>query len=191
MKIFLSRTRKIIIALAATVFTSLAFSSSVYAGAWRTSGCLSGECPGRIEAGRGQYCADPGEDGLLTLDGPTCHCNDGGSGAWENCSGGGGGGGSITNPLVAVEGVTALANYIGSFWQTAYIIAGLLVLAYILYGGILFITASGDKDLVAKAQKIITNAIMGLVILAASYPIIKIIEIVFGINILQISWPTV
>ena len=184
--------KKLVFAFTIAIFATLAFSSSAYAGVWRTDGCHSGECPGRTDPVKGQYCTFPGEWGLLTLEGPWCHCSDDGSGTWENCGGTPGpGGGSIHNPLVAVEGVTALANYIGTFWQTAYIVAGLLVWGYLLFGGILYITASGDKEAVAKAQKIITNAIIGLVILAASYPVIKVIEVVFGISILQIRWPTV
>ena len=186
----MSRTKKLIVVFTIVAFVGLATDSAAYAG-WEPGGtCASSECPGRTDPVKGQWCQPSGTWGLLTLSGPWCYCN---NGAWENCGGapGPGGGSAIHNPLVAIEGVTALANYIGTFWQAAYIVGGLLVLAYFLYGGILFIIASGDKEAVAKAQKILTNAIIGLVILAASYPVIKIIEVVFGMNILQITWPTV
>jgi len=98
---------------------------------------------------------------------------------------------SIENPLVKVEGVPALANYIGTFWQTAYIVAGLLLLAYLIFGALRFMTASGDEKGVTAAKAMLTNAAIGLVILAASFPIIKMVEIILGINILQITWPTV
>ena len=98
---------------------------------------------------------------------------------------------SIENPVVGVEGVGTLANYIGTFWKFAYIIGGILLLIYLIIGAIQYLTAGADKEATAGAMRMMTNAFMGLVILAASFPIIKIVEIVLGINILQISWPTV
>ncbi len=100
-------------------------------------------------------------------------------------------GDSIDNPLVTVEGVSALANYIGTFWQAAYIVSGLLLLAYLIFGALRFMTAGGDEKGVTEAKAMITNAVIGLVILAASFPIIRMVEVVLGINILQITWPTV
>ncbi|MFW6110141.1 MAG: hypothetical protein ACOC6Q_01825 [Patescibacteria group bacterium] len=98
---------------------------------------------------------------------------------------------TIENPLVGVEGVGALANYIGTFWTLAYIIGGILLLIYLIIGAIQYLTAGADKEATAGAMTMLTNAFMGLVILAISFPVIKVVEIVFGIDILQITWPTV
>ncbi len=153
--------------------------------------CNSADCYGWEHPEKGQWCQPDGTSGELTLGGQVCDCN---NGAWENCGDpenpGGSTSGDIHNPMVRVEGVTAIANYLGTFWQVAYTIAGIAVLIYFVVGAISWLTAGGDEERVEKAQKTISNAFIGLVILAASFPIIKIIEIVFGINILEITWPT-
>ncbi len=158
--------------------------------------CKSGDCWGWENPKTGKrWCQPDGTSGELTLGGDVCDCN---SGSWENCgspknpkvSASGGGAGDIHNPLVQVEGVTALSNYIGTFWQVAYTIAGIAVLIYFVVGAISWLTAGGNEERVEKAQKTLSNAFIGLIILAASFPVIKLIEIVFGINILEITWPT-
>ncbi len=98
----------------------------------------------------------------------------------------------IENPAVSpdLQGPSALATYVGTVWQAAYLVGGLLLLGFLIYGAIMWLTSAGDKMLLEKAQKTITNAVIGLLILAASLPIIKIIEHVLGISILELKWPT-
>jgi len=98
----------------------------------------------------------------------------------------------IENPAVSPElqEPAALATYIGTVWQAAYLVAGLLLLGFVIYGAIMWLTSSGDKANLEKARKTLVNAIIGLIIMAASLPIIKIIESVLGISILELTWPT-
>ncbi len=187
--------KKIFLALTILISVSILFTKDTYAYTWKPS-CDSNECVGRQRESDGWYaCHTEGECGALTLGEPeNYYCQ--GSAGWrydpDACgSASGGGSGSIHNPMVSVEGITALSNYIGTFWQLAYIVTGIMVLIYLIYGAVRFITAAGNEELVEQAQKTMTNALIGLIILAASFPIIKIIETVFGINILQIQWPTV
>lgn len=63
------------------------------------------------------------------------------------------------------------------------IIAGLLVFAYLVLGGIQWITSGGDKAGVESARNRITAALIGLAIVAAAWAVIKIIETFFGICI--------
>jgi len=63
------------------------------------------------------------------------------------------------------------------------IIAALLVFVYLVFGGIQWITSGGDKAGVESARNRITAALIGLVIVAAAWAIIKIIEAFFGITI--------
>lgn len=98
----------------------------------------------------------------------------------------------IWNPAVgetAPPAPTRLAEYIGTLLQAALIVGGLLVLAMLVFGGISYITSQGDKMQVDKAKNIITYALVGLIILVALIPVIKIIETVLGISILEIIWP--
>lgn len=50
-------------------------------------------------------------------------------------------------------------------------VVGALFLILILYGGVQYMTAGGDKAKVEKATMTIRNAILGLLVIAASYAI--------------------
>ena len=51
------------------------------------------------------------------------------------------------------------------------VIAALLVLLYLVWGGIEWITSGGDKSKTENARNKITAAVIGLIILAAAYAI--------------------
>lgn len=83
------------------------------------------------------------------------------------------------------RGFTNLGPLIGVVIQLIMFLAGLLFLAYLLIGGLSWITSNGDPKAVAAARSRITNAFIGLVIVASTYAIILIVEKVFGIRILS------
>lgn len=64
-----------------------------------------------------------------------------------------------------------LPEIIGSVIQTLLSFVGVLLLGYLLYGGFRWMTAGGDTSKVKEARQYITNAIIGLVIIVASYAI--------------------
>lgn len=74
---------------------------------------------------------------------------------------------------------------IATLWKTAFSIAGVITLLYLVMGGITWVTAGGDKANSEKARSQITDAIIGLVIMALSFAIIKFIGFVLGIDILK------
>lgn len=45
------------------------------------------------------------------------------------------------------------------------IVAGFVLLIYLLWGGIDWITSSGDKEKLSKAQQKLTNAIIGIILI--------------------------
>jgi hypothetical protein len=79
---------------------------------------------------------------------------------------------------------------IATLWQTIILVGGLAFLLFFLQGGVTWITAGGDKGKIEEARGKITQGLMGLAILAASYVIIKFIESAIGLELLNISWPT-
>lgn len=79
---------------------------------------------------------------------------------------------------------------IATLWQTIILVGGLAFLLYFLRGGLQWITAGGDKGKIDEARGKITQGLVGLAILAASYVIIKFIETAIGMELLNISWPT-
>jgi hypothetical protein len=102
---------------------------------------------------------------------------------------------AITN--VAVPGGSSpddspkqFAITVATLWQTIILVGGLAFLLYFLQGGLTWITAGGDKGKIEEARGKITQGLVGLAILAASYVIIKFIETAIGMNLLNISWPT-
>lgn len=65
------------------------------------------------------------------------------------------------------------------------IIAGLMLIIYFVLGAISWITAGGDTEKVQKAQKQITNAVLGLVLVVLAYSIVFILGKVLGLEILD------
>lgn len=78
----------------------------------------------------------------------------------------------------------------GTLWQTIIIVGGLAFLLYFLWGGLNWILAGGDKGKLDESRTKITQGLVGLAILAASYVIVKFIESAIGLDLLNIVWPT-
>lgn len=100
----------------------------------------------------------------------------------------------ITNPALSesISGLTpgqGIAFYIATLWRTVVIIGGVAFLLYLVWGGIEMMTAGGDKNKTQEAQQKISNGIIGLTILVASYAIILFVQNVLKINILQPALP--
>lgn len=70
------------------------------------------------------------------------------------------------------------------------ILGGLVTFLLLVYGGLRYLTASGDKEQVENARNTITYALIGLVIVIGSYAIINLVEAFFGVNILNAEYPT-
>src|SRR3989339_1039988 len=64
-----------------------------------------------------------------------------------------------------------LPTIIGSIIRVILTLLGVLLLVYIVYGGVLWMTAGGDIEDVKKAKAIIQQAIIGVAIVLAAYAI--------------------
>jgi predicted secreted protein len=84
---------------------------------------------------------------------------------------------------------TGLAAYIAVIWTSMFLLAGIFVLFYLLYGGFVYITSMGDPKNSERARSIITNAIIGLAIFSVSYGIMVLLSAIFGISILSPVFP--
>lgn len=62
------------------------------------------------------------------------------------------------------------------------ILAGVIALFMLIAGGIRFITSSGEKEAVESARKMITYAIIGLVIILLSFGIVNILGSLLGVS---------
>jgi len=92
--------------------------------------------------------------------------------------GSGGGGADSSAPLDQAAqnaGYDVTQNSINPFIQTIIQVAlsflGIIFLILTIYGGFLWMTAAGNEEKVSKARKILTAAIIGLIIVVAAYAI--------------------
>ncbi len=80
---------------------------------------------------------------------------------------------------------TNLGQLLTTAIQISLVFAGIIVLLMVIFGGIQYMTSGGDKEEAEAAQKRITAALVGLVIVVSTYAIALIIEQVFGIQIVS------
>lgn len=103
----------------------------------------------------------------------------------------------IENPFISkTEGSYAelskntLGPLIARLWWTIVILGALALLVFLIWGGVDLLTSEGDQEKYKNARDKITHALMGMGILAASFAVIKLISIIFQVDILNLEWPT-
>ena len=91
---------------------------------------------------------------------------------------------SIGVPQPSYMQIDNIGKLISSVISLAFILAGVLTFAFLVWGGIDWLTSGGDKTKTEGARNRITAALVGLAIVAASYAIMKLISYFFGIDFL-------
>lgn len=81
--------------------------------------------------------------------------------------------------------ITNIGTLIQGAVQGALLIAALLVFAYLIWGGIQWITSGGDKGKTQEARDRITAALVGLAVVASAWAVMLIIQYFFGISVLN------
>ena len=79
--------------------------------------------------------------------------------------------------------ITSLGEFLGALVTLVYIIAGVLVFIYIVWGGIAWILSGGDQGKTDEARGRIVAALTGMTIVALSYALIRLVEYFFGITV--------
>lgn len=64
-----------------------------------------------------------------------------------------------------------LPKLVGGVIQAFLSILGVIFMAYVIYGGSLWITARGEEEKITKAKSIIRGSIIGIIIVFAAYAI--------------------
>ena len=80
-------------------------------------------------------------------------------------------------------GYTCIGNLVSNAVSVAFILAAIATFVFLVMGGMNWLTSGGDKTKIETAQKMITNAIIGLAIVAASYAIYTMVLYFFGIDL--------
>lgn len=86
-----------------------------------------------------------------------------------------------------VSSRVAINNDLGSFISNVFsaiiLVAGMATFIYMIYGGVQWVTSGGEKDKVKEARDKITQAIIGMAVVASAWAIFKLVDYFFGIGI--------
>lgn len=99
--------------------------------------------------------------------------------------------GDVTNDFQILCNLRPSGTLFSSLILIAFIAASLIALAFLVYGGIRWITSGGDKAGVESARNIIVAALVGLVITFLAYFIINIVFDIFGLTFANFELPTI
>ncbi|MBI2355934.1 MAG: hypothetical protein HYV13_01855 [Candidatus Doudnabacteria bacterium] len=75
-----------------------------------------------------------------------------------------------------LPGDTKLSEFILRIINIALAIAGLVAVLFLIIGGFRYITAAGNEEAGESAKKIITNSIIGIVVIILSFVIVRVIS---------------
>ena len=100
-------------------------------------------------------------------------------------------GGSISVPKPSTVTFENIGSLIGGAVGVIIILALILTFFYLIIGGISWITSGGDKGQVEAARNRITNALIGLAIVAGAWALMKLVGFFFGIDPFALDIPTV
>lgn len=90
-----------------------------------------------------------------------------------------------------IAATTDFSVVISTLLDFMFIVSGLAMLVFLVMGGVQFITSGGDKVQAQAARDRITYALIGILVVAASFAIVAVLENVLGITILgQIILPS-
>ncbi len=88
-------------------------------------------------------------------------------------------------------GGPAVGKLISAIVGFLLIFAFVLALIYLITGGIAWVLSGGDKANLEKARNKITQAIIGLIVVASAYAIFKLVGQFLGLDIGNLPFPTI
>lgn len=71
---------------------------------------------------------------------------------------------------------TSVSGFILKIINIALAVAGLIAVLFLIIGGFRYITSAGNEETAESAKKIITNAIIGIVVIILSFVIVRVIS---------------
>ncbi len=89
--------------------------------------------------------------------------------------------GPLVNPEIKDGNIGDIINLLIPYIFT---IAGLVLFIMLIMGGFGLLTSGGNPDKVNAAKGKLTSALIGFVIIFVSYWLMKILEIIFGIDLI-------
>ena len=93
---------------------------------------------------------------------------------------------AIINPVIGAigsgEGGTILGNIISGLISFSLLVAALGALVFLLLGGLRWLGSGGDKQRLEAARDTITNAIIGLIIVASVWAVFLLVSNFIGLG---------
>ena len=89
------------------------------------------------------------------------------------------------------SGPAVVGNIIGGVIGAFLIFSFIVAMLYLILGGLDWITSGGDKTKLQSARDKITNALIGMIIVAGAWAITLLLAQFFGIEFPNIPFPTV
>lgn len=89
-----------------------------------------------------------------------------------------------SNLTIFGAGEAGFSNYLSTILNAVVVLAVLLLLLYLVWGGIDWITAGGDSGKVGKARDKITQGVIGIIVLASSIAILMLVQNLFGVKLI-------
>ena len=87
------------------------------------------------------------------------------------------------NVLLPING--SLGDYISHLVSAIILVDGIATFIYLIIGATKWVSSGGSKDKVQEAKDQITNAIIGLAVVASAWAIYHIIDYFFGIGLIK------
>ncbi|GDX62258.1 hypothetical protein LBMAG33_5680 [Candidatus Levyibacteriota bacterium] len=88
----------------------------------------------------------------------------------------------IEQPIGSIAGTVTLVEIVTFIIQLMFFIGFVIGIAYIIYGGIMWIISGGDKAGVEAARNRIVSAIIGILIIAGAFLIISLVFQLLGLG---------
>lgn len=82
---------------------------------------------------------------------------------------------------------SGINDVIASILSAVFVVAALLVLLYLIWAAIEWISAGGDSGKIQKARDKIVQSIIGIIVLASSLAIFGLLQYILGIEILTFT----
>lgn len=86
-----------------------------------------------------------------------------------------------TNPVFDFSG--DLGTLTSKLLPYIFVLAGILMLAYLIYGGFQLMISAGDPKGIQEGKGKIVNAIVGFIVIFAAYWLVQILQVVFHLSV--------
>jgi hypothetical protein len=93
----------------------------------------------------------------------------------------------INPPAAGINPATGVGTVLTNILTIIFVVATLAVLVMLIIGAFNWITSGGDKEKVGAAQKRITQALAGFVVLALAFLIVTVVGRIININVLDLK----